>query len=1347
MFDNYQICPYTGLRSFTEEESLYFKGREENIEQATEQLQRNKFLMLTGASGDGKSSLVYAGIIPYARAGFLKSKYSQWSVADFRPERSPFKNLCKAVAQQLEIANLSTVESELQHGFSALADLYKNSKRFIDRDSIAWEQADEQSRAAMGREASNLIILVDQFEEFFTNPENYYKGVPSKESNLVINLLLETVRIAIDEGLPIYVIFTMRSDFIGQCAAFRGLPEYIGYSQFFVPRLNRSQLQQVIEEPAVLSGNRITRRLTERLIHDLTEGVDQLPILQHALNQIWVAADSGKEEMDLIHYAMVGGLTAAELPDDQSERFNKWYKALPEKIKACYHEPGLQNVLDTHTNKLFEEAPKYFYEKTGMFILEEGAKEIIKTAFTCLTKIDQSRAVRNRMTLEEITQILGKPQYGVKEVGAVLNLFREPGNTFVRPFILEDVDSSLSLAKEDVLDITHESLIRNWAYLEKWAKEEFDNYNIYTDFEQQLNRWLGSNKSDGFLLSIGQLTYFETWYKQLKPNAFWIERYLSDDLDAVNKKEKARQILDNANEFLKKSARKHVVTRTIMRYGPRRIGIAAAIILVLIFSSFTIRNQILQQNSFVLKSIEEQTVELIKNPKSSQESKAMVLALQIMMDNGSIEDYLALSPSEVEKVQISVGLAIEFIAYSQYTIKEKSDQILALTSKLISNLSPPSDLNDLIKLQRSIKDYHLVLGLANHYNPKPEIDAYIKQLSAKSAEFSLHILRNQPSEYSEIQHLNYGIENGVTYGALSEQEAHEIISVLSPFHNDELSDWVKTNYDRDKLLVRSANVYGLKFNGLYQQLAYLFAYTGQTEMALKCIDSLLVHSQGYFLNDYTYSLDNVNNIAQVFFNQSNDAGLDEFVIGYCLKKGINEENFYKRMIGRSLLLYTTTGNFSFAQNRNHNTGLVFAKKELIFSLFDKYRDVVEKTVNDPNEKNYLLALANKDQGIITAFKNLEQINAPSPTFWFDKAFENYNRISPAYLSEQTTAVGRTLTDNFPVDRSFAFLYPDMRFNFAVIEPRNYVFSYFSDAFLSYILDKGLFKTLYSGAKELRYINRWLTDHGPEIYMPSGSIRKPISLETLSKVDKEIDELGLRSVSDLNYLYLYLGKAHKDIGDYEEAARHYEKLNHQIIFNLLRNQDQQFWANNQSFWLIAHAVEGFLRVDNFNEAYKLIRLFNFEINRSSLYAYSAELLLLDKTKPEMVDRILDSARAEMNRNKNLIANPTNKTNLSYSLVLQDPNKNMDEAMRTIKNLPNKAYNLQRIARAVAFHNNLYGAVNLMPDNLSTGSLSFYLWDILYGYNMGNGTINTEWQNYFDMQQWNISKAIVYANESL
>jgi hypothetical protein len=47
------ICPYTGLRPFTEDESLYFKGREEQIIKVTAQLEEKNFLMVTGASGDG----------------------------------------------------------------------------------------------------------------------------------------------------------------------------------------------------------------------------------------------------------------------------------------------------------------------------------------------------------------------------------------------------------------------------------------------------------------------------------------------------------------------------------------------------------------------------------------------------------------------------------------------------------------------------------------------------------------------------------------------------------------------------------------------------------------------------------------------------------------------------------------------------------------------------------------------------------------------------------------------------------------------------------------------------------------------------------------------------------------------------------------------------------------------------------------------------------------------------------------------------------------------------------------------------------------------------------------------
>ena len=72
------ICPYPGLRPFNEEESIFFKGREQQVERLVKRLEEKKFLMVNGASGDGKSSLIYAGVIPYAKAGFFKAKYNNW---------------------------------------------------------------------------------------------------------------------------------------------------------------------------------------------------------------------------------------------------------------------------------------------------------------------------------------------------------------------------------------------------------------------------------------------------------------------------------------------------------------------------------------------------------------------------------------------------------------------------------------------------------------------------------------------------------------------------------------------------------------------------------------------------------------------------------------------------------------------------------------------------------------------------------------------------------------------------------------------------------------------------------------------------------------------------------------------------------------------------------------------------------------------------------------------------------------------------------------------------------------------------------------------------------------------
>ncbi len=592
-----KICPYPGLRPFNEEESIFFRGREEHIKKIISQLEQRKFLMLTGASGDGKSSIVYAGVIPNARAGFFKANFNNWIIADFRPERSPLKNMAIALSKKLGYTDVNYVEKELRFGFSSLVDLYKKSPFYLDYNSEVWKNSPEIEQKKLKRKAANIFILVDQFEEFFTNSENYNNGKPSVNSQVVINLLLETAKIAIAENLPIYIICTMRSDYVGQCAAFRGLPEYIGFSQFFVPRLKRKEVHQVIDEPAMLSGNKISNRLIETLINEC-DGHDQLPILQHALNRIWKAhmVDSALE-MDIIHYAKVGGMDGKLLPVDQKILFLKWHKNQPEFKQQFWEGASLTNVLNAHARELFETSVDYCQKYIDRTISREEAHKILQKIFTCLTKINDSRAVRNRATVLEIKQIIGE-EVTNSLIEGLINLFREPDNNLVQPFISDDRKNS-KLNDTDILDITHESLIRNWTELTEWTKQDHENVSIINDLKKQVERWEQKNRSKDYLLTIGSLSYFKNWYKIINPNPYLLVKYDSSNVSPKQKLQEAIQLIKPADEFLR-------ISESTLKQKRRAVVVLASIVAIVLLGftswAFRERNKALQKTEEAKRS-------------------------------------------------------------------------------------------------------------------------------------------------------------------------------------------------------------------------------------------------------------------------------------------------------------------------------------------------------------------------------------------------------------------------------------------------------------------------------------------------------------------------------------------------------------------------------------------------------------------------------------------------------------------------------------------------------------------------------------------------------------------------
>ena len=263
------------------------------------------------------------------------------------------------------------------------------------------------------------------------------------------------------------------------------------------------------------------------------------------------------------------------------------------------------------------------------------------------------------MTLKEITDIIGDPVLDTKTVGTVLSIFREPGNTFIRPFLLAENPESLVLNDPDVLDITHESLIRNWELLGEWAREEFNHYTVYQDFYQQVDRWVQHDKSRGFLLPIGPLTYFENWFYGLKPNKYWVNRYLKVEAEDMPHLDEAANAIELSQEFLEQSASRHRVTRAVMKFGPRRIAAVLAVGLALVLSSFYYVDSVKKRNDSVVRQIDEDGLSLLQDKSVSNIMKRIYLVNKERLKPGSYREIISMLPLLEDQIVAAVGVTAE----------------------------------------------------------------------------------------------------------------------------------------------------------------------------------------------------------------------------------------------------------------------------------------------------------------------------------------------------------------------------------------------------------------------------------------------------------------------------------------------------------------------------------------------------------------------------------------------------------------------------------------------------------------------------------------------------------------
>ncbi len=634
--------PFPGLRPFNQEEDYLFFGREQQVAELVTLLRKQRFLAVTGTSGSGKSSLVRAGLLPELQGGMMKEVGSDWETLVLRPGGAPLKNLAESVAE----ASLEDPEDPKVIG-ELLATL--------NHSGLGLVEAIRQSEIETG---TNVLILVDQFEEIF----RFQRSGASNEEQAVsfVNLLLEA---GAQRDVPIFVIITMRSDYLGDCTEFRGLTEAVNEGEYLIPRLTRDQIRSCIEGPIKVGGGQIAFSLVQELLNSLGSEQDQLPVLQHALMRTfdyWRDDESAGDALELQHYLDVG---------------------------------GMEEALSRHADEVFAS-------------LDETLQQVAEAVFKAITErgVD-NRGIRRPTRLDLLTQIAGAE---LEQVVKVVEAYRHPGVTFLMP------PSEVPLTPETVVDISHESLMRVWFRLKEWVDDEAQSARIYRRLTETAELH-GQDRAG--LYRDPDLQIALAWRDNEAPTAKWAVRYATgfdqamafllrseeSALAAEREREAARKReLEQAKALAAAEAqRAESQQRAARRLRILSTGVAAVAVVALIAFVFaviaqreSIRQRGLADENAAVAEMEKVNAE--KNAAKARESQNIAETAQRQAEDAAVQLNETLTRSQFVTAHEQLAsekndLALAYFARSLRTKPTYWQSAAQIVSLLSSNNFPIED--------------------------------------------------------------------------------------------------------------------------------------------------------------------------------------------------------------------------------------------------------------------------------------------------------------------------------------------------------------------------------------------------------------------------------------------------------------------------------------------------------------------------------------------------------------------------------------------------------------------------------------------------------------------------------
>ena len=452
------LCPYRGLQVFHEEHAGFFFGREIFAEQLRETAQRTSLVAVVGPSGSGKSSVVQAGLLPLLRR--QRPPAQTWDSVLFTPNNRPFHRLAAGLIPLLEPTFSET---------DRLAEAQKLGDRLADGTVHLGAVVDRLLTKSAG--TGRLLLVADQFEELFTlSPE------PLRQP--FVAALLATL-----DRVPLTLVLTLRADFYGHAIALdRELSDRLGAGVVNLGPMRRQELEQAVVEPARRVGLQFEPGLVETILDDVAEQPGSLPLLEHALLELWERRRDGR--LTLEGYQASGGVMGAiaQRAETLYGRFLPAEQMIARRVLLRLTQPG-QGTEDTRRRAALDELVTRTEERAGV-------EQVVRT-----------------LTDARLLTTSSQPDAG-----------------------------------EPWVDVAHEALIRGWDRLEAWIAEDREGLQLHRRLTEAAREWEGTQNDEELLYRGARLAATIEWRERNEQTLNELERrFLAVSLDHQQAQRRAAQ--------------------------------------------------------------------------------------------------------------------------------------------------------------------------------------------------------------------------------------------------------------------------------------------------------------------------------------------------------------------------------------------------------------------------------------------------------------------------------------------------------------------------------------------------------------------------------------------------------------------------------------------------------------------------------------------------------------------------------------------------------------------------------------------------------------------------------------